>query len=373
MESTFAAGPENIKDTQTLDRLAKGLWGLCLACTLGVIQSAVPREIAQGQQSQEPTELTAQPADLSQQETKPETPEVPSAPAPLTDYVIGPEDVLSIDVFDVPELSKLVVRVANDGSISVPLLGQVHAGGLTIRQLREELQSGWGKTYLQNPQVTLFVNEFHARPVSVIGAVDKPGLYYLTGPRTLIEVLALAGGLAKVGTAPGRTLVVTRKDGFEDLQPCEGMREVAPDKAEINIPKLLYSRDSALDIPIKPFDTISVSKADIVYVVGDVKRNGGFVLQDQEKITVLQALALAQGLNVTAAKGHTLIIRRSPDGSRTEVPLDLGKILKGKSQDVEMAGNDILFVPTSTGKAAAKRGAETAIATISGMLIYRGP
>jgi len=365
-----------------LNRLSKRLLGICLACTLGLILLPVSRVFSQGQQSQQPTEPSVQPkapdlqedgSALPAQETKAEAPEAPGAPAPPTDYVIGPEDVLGIDVFDVPELSKLVARVANDGSITVPLLGQVHASGLTTQQLREELQSEWGKTYLQNPQVTLFVQEFHARPVSVIGAVDKPGLYYLMGPRTLVEVLALAGGLAKLGTAPGRTLIVTRRDGFEDVQPSEGLRQVAPDKVEININRLLYSRESGLNIPILPFDTISISKADIVYVVGDVKRNGGFVLQDQEKITVLQALALAQGLGGTASKGHAMIIRRSPGGSRTEVPLNLGKILKGKSQDVEMAANDILFVPTSTGKAAAKRGAETAISTISGILIYRGP
>jgi polysaccharide export outer membrane protein len=365
-----------------LNRLAKRLLGICLTCTLGLILSPVSRVFSQGQQSQQPIEPSAQPqpADLQDdksalpaQEAKPEPLEVPGAPAPPTDYVIGPEDILSIDVFDVPELSKLVARVANDGSITVPLLGRVHASGLTTQQLREELQSEWGKTYLQNPQVTLFVQEFHARPVSVIGAVEKPGLYYLMGPRTLVEVLALAGGLAKLGAAPGRTLVVTRREGFEDMQPTAGLRQIAPDKVEISINQLLYSRESSLNIPISPFDTISVSKADIVYVVGDVKRSGGFVLQDQEKITVLQALALAQGLGGTAAKGHAMIIRKSPGGSRTEVPLNLGKILKGKSQDVEMAANDILFVPTSSGKAAARRGAETAIATISGMLIYRGP
>jgi len=350
---------------------------------LGLILLPESRVFSQGQQAQQPTDPSAQPKPpdvqedrtaLPAEEAKPEAAEAPGAPAPPTDYVIGPEDVLSIDVFDVPELSKLVVRVANDGSITVPLLGQVHASGLTTQQLREELQSEWGKTYLQNPQVTLFVQEFHARPISIVGAVEKPGLYYLVGPRTLIEVLAMGGGLSKVGnTYPGRTLVVTRRDGFEDVQPSDGLRQIAPDKVEINIQKLFYSRDSTLNIPIQPFDTVSVSKADIVYVVGDVRRNGGFVLQDQDRITVLQALALAQGLNVTASKSHSLIIRRAPDGSRTEVPLNVGKILKGKAKDVDLAANDILFIPMSSSKAAAKRSAETAIATISGMLIYRGP
>lgn len=288
-----------------------------------------------------------------------------------TDYVIGPEDVLDIDVFSVPELTK-TVRVANDGTISLALLGHVRAAGFTTEQLRKELERRWGQSYLENPQVTVFVREFHAQPVSVIGAVERPGIYELKGPRTLIDILSMAGGLAKLGTAPGRTIVVTRRGGFgEELQLVEGMNLVGADKVEINLQRLLYTREAGLNIEIRPFDTISVSRADIVYVVGDVKKPGGFVLADRENVTVLQALALAEGLSGTAAKRQARIIRRDAKGTRTEIPLDLVKILSGKSQDVELAANDVLFVPVSTGKAAARRGAEAVLGTISGILIYR--
>jgi polysaccharide export outer membrane protein len=148
------------------------------------------------------------------------------------------------------------------------------------------------------------------------------------------------------------------------------MRLVAPDKLEIDARRLVYSQDSRLNIEIKPFDTISVSRADIVYVVGAVRKAGGFVMQDRENLTVLQAVALAEGLTWSAAKRGARIIRRHDDGSRTEIPLDLGKIWSGKSQDVEMAANDILFIPTSKGKLGAARGAESAIGLISGLLIY---
>jgi polysaccharide export outer membrane protein len=278
---------------------------------------------------------------------------------------------LDIDVFNVPELTK-TVRVANDGTISLALIGHVQVAGFTTEQLRKELEQRWGQSYLENPQVTVFVREFHAQPVSVIGAVERPGIYELKGPRTLIEILSMAGGLAKVGTAPGRTVVVTRRGGFgEELQLVEGMKLVGADKIEINLRRLLYARDEGLNIEVKPYDTISVSRADIVYVVGDVKRPGGFVLADRENLTVLQALALAEGLNGTAAKRRARIIRRDASGSRTEIPVDLAKILDGRSQDVELAANDVLFVPVSTGKAAARRGAEAVLGTISGVLIYR--
>jgi polysaccharide export outer membrane protein len=187
----------------------------------------------------------------------------------------------------------------------------------------------------------------------------------------LIEVLAMAGGVAKRSSGPaGRTVVITRKGGFVDLQPAEGMNLLALDKLEINLRKLLYSQEAALNIEIQPLDTVSVSQADIVYVVGGVRRPGGFVLEDREKVTVLQALAMAEGLTGTAAKNSARIIRTAADGSRIEIPIKVGKVLKGKEQDVELAANDILFIPDSTGKVALKRGLEAAIGTISGVLIY---
>jgi len=187
-------------------------------------------------------------------------------------------------------------------------------------------------------------------------------------------MLSMAGGLAKRTSAPaGRTVLVTRKRGFGNLRPAEGMQLITPDKLEINLHRLLYSRDQALNIEIQPLDIISVSKADIVYVVGAVKKPGGFVLEDQERVTVLQALALAEGLTGTAARGKGRVIRRSEDGSRIEIPVNVGKVLKGKAPDLELAANDILFVPDSTGKLAGKRGLEATIATISGVIIWRRP
>jgi polysaccharide export outer membrane protein len=286
------------------------------------------------------------------------------------DYVIGPEDVLDVEVFNVPELTK-TVRVANDGFISLPLLGRVKAAEYTTTELRNELESRWGETYLEQPQVSVFVRDFHARPVSVIGAVEKPGLYQLTGPRTLVEMLSMAGGLAKTGTPAGQTVLVTRKGGFAGLQPVQGTVLVSPDKLEINLQRLLYSRENALNIQVRPLDMISVSRAPIVYVLGDVGKPGGFFLNDRENITVMQALALAEGVGGTAAKKSARIIRSSDSGSRTEIPIDVGRILKGKSQDIVLAANDILYVPPSGKKAAVTRGAAAAVATLSGVVVYR--
>ena len=285
-------------------------------------------------------------------------------------YILGPEDVIDIEVFNLPELSKSV-RVANDGMISLLLIGRVQAAGLTAEQLRKELADKWGENYLQDPQVMVFVNQFKAKPVSVIGAVEKPGLYPLTGRRTLIEMLSMAGGFGKRGTsAAGRTVLVTRKSGFGDLQPVDGMHIRGPDQIEIDLNRLLYTRDQSLNIEIKPLDIISVSKAEVVYVTGAVNKPGGFVLEDRPTMTVLQAVAMAQGLTFTAAKKSARIIRTNQDGSKREVPVDLSQILKGRAQDTTLLADDILFVPDSTKKLLGQRSTDAAFAAFTGWLIW---
>ncbi len=294
----------------------------------------------------------------------------PSTALADTNYVLGPEDVVNIEVFDVPELTK-TVRVAADGQISLPLIDRVRAAGLTAEQLRQELAEKWGENYLQDPQVTVFVKEFKARPVSVIGAVEKPGLYSLTGQRTLIEMLSMAGGFGKRGTSPaGRTVVITRKGGFKDLQPGEGMHVRGPDQIEVDLNRLLYTRDEALNIEIRPLDIISVTKADVVYVTGAVKKPGGFVLEDRPTMTVVQAIAMAEGFAPTAGKKSARILRTNQDGSKTEVPVNLKKIIKGEAVDTTLAANDILFVPDSTTKIAGSRATDAAISTFTGWLIW---
>jgi polysaccharide export outer membrane protein len=286
------------------------------------------------------------------------------------DYVIGPEDVLQIDVFNVPEL-KRTVRVSNDGMVGLTLIGRVRAAGLTVDQLREQLEAQYGESYLQDPQIQVFVAEYRAQSVSVIGAVERPGMYQLTAPRTLIEILSMAGGLAKrTSASAGRTLVVTRKGGFGDLPMVEGMRLLSDDRLEIEIRPLLYSQESGLNIDVKPFDTISVARADLVYVVGDVKKPTGILMEDQDDLTVLQAIAVAEGLNRTASRKKARILRRNEDGSKTEIPVNLSDILSGKAPDLTLAANDVLFVPDSRGKVMMQRGLEATIATVSGVIIW---
>jgi polysaccharide export outer membrane protein len=295
-----------------------------------------------------------------------------TASAAAPDYVIGPEDVLNINVFNVPDLTQ-TVRVANDGTIPVLLLGEVKAEGLTAEELQSKLDGLYGRTYLQNPLVTVYVSQFNAQPVSVIGAVSRPGVYQLTGKRTLIEMLSLAGGLgtSSISAPAGRYVFVTRRGGFPDLQTADGMTLLAPDELRIDLHKLLYSHASALNILIKPRDIISVSRAEVVYVTGrGVVRPGGFVLGDRNDLTVLQAVAMAEGLSPNASPKDTRIIHTRADGTHSEVHVNLDKILRGKAPDPVLEANDILWVPNSTQKKALKQALSTTIATVSGVLIF---
>lgn len=313
------------------------------------------------------SETSARPASPKTQST----PDVSASSEISPDYVIGPEDVLQIAVFDVPDLNE-TVRVANDGTIAMPLLGRIEASGLTADQLRDRLEKKLGKNLVQHPQVSVFVQQFHARPVSVVGAVGRPGLYQITGPRSLIEMLSMAGGLAKSNIeAAGKSVYISRPGGFQNLKIVPGMRKLSPDKISVDLRDLLYMHTSGLNIQIKPHDIVAVAKADVIYVAGGgVRKPGGFILQDRDSVTVVQALAMAEGLAPSAARHHARIIHTKADGSHVEVPIDIEKIIKNKAPDPQLAGNDILYIPSSRGKTVAKKTAQAIVQTVSGYLIF---
>jgi polysaccharide export outer membrane protein len=288
-------------------------------------------------------------------------------------YLLGPEDVVEINVFDVPEMSKFDAQVGNDGTISLPLIGSVRAAGLTQRQLRDELAKKLGEKYLNNPQVTVYIKSFMSRPVSVVGSVTKPGQYYLTGRRTLVDVIAMAGGLASIGAQAGKYVYIERKEGFQDLPQLDGLVQTAPDKVSVELHKLLYSQDTGLNIEIHPFDVVTVSRAGIVYLVGAFVRPGGYVLENKDSMTAMEGIALAQGVGGNARTSQGMIIHRSLSGTvSSEVPIDVKKLMHGKIPDVILADNDIFYLPNSTAKGITKGAVGNVIGILTGIAIYRG-
>ncbi len=303
------------------------------------------------------------------------------------EYRIGTNDVLEVTVFGAPELNQKV-RVSAAGDVSMSLTGPVRASGLTARELETSLENKL-QAYVNEPHVGVFVASVESHPVSVLGEVNKPGVFQVRGPKTLLEVLSMAQGLADDA---GDTVRVMRGAGFEQsaaevqasgpasnadrasdpAPPGNGALPADHQKTiEIELKQLLDSPDSRYNVAIYPGDIVKVTKTGIVYVVGGVKRPGGFAMRSNEEMSVLKAIALAEGVNETAAKSRTRIIHTDElTGHRSETPVDLGKILAGKAPDLPLKAADIVFVPRSNAKSALFKGTETSIATASGFLIF---
>ena len=289
---------------------------------------------------------------------------VSSAAFSLGDYQIGPEDLLDISVFEVPELSRSV-RVSASGEISLPLLGIVQAAGHSPRQLEQLLTDRLRETYVRDPQVSVFLKEYKSDPVSVVGAVKVPGLYQIQTQKSLIEVLAMAQGLSEgPQILPGRTIIIARKQRPGAVE--------AADTLEIPIKALLQDSDAQWNVPIYPGDVIKVVPAGKFYVTGDVNQPGGFTLTDYDSVSAIQAVAMAGGTKKTASLKEAVIIRRDVAGNRVEEKGNLKQVLQGKSADAQLEANDILFVPGSVSKEAAIKALEASIQVATGVLVW-GP
>lgn len=286
-------------------------------------------------------------------------------------YVLGIGDTLSIDIADMPEVSTKAVKIAADGSIDLPLVGSVQAAGLNARQFRSVMEQKASK-YVTNPQVTINVVTNLSRFVSVIGEVNTPGLRPLDGPRSLIEVISEAGG---VKSDAGPRVIITRP-ATNGVLPSVGTVQSTTTgnstRLVVSLNELMSSSSPASNITLLPGDVVSVPKEQLVYVVGDVKRAGGFPMSSQENVSVLQALSLAEGSNPNASLKGAKILRPIPGSSTpTELPVNLDAILAGKAPDQSLAANDVLFVPKSAAKSGAKRAAEVMLQVATGIAIYR--
>lgn len=303
------------------------------------------------------------------------------------DYRIGPNDELAINVLDAPDLS-VAVRVAADGDISIPLLGTIRAAGMTSRELELVLQALLRRTYMKDPQVTITVIEMQSHSVSVLGAVKNPGVFQIRGTKTLLEMLSLAGGLAPEA---GDAVLVMRgasaefvRDKAPQMQKVKATDVHAPassreapalsekagseDTIEVSLKRLLDTGDPKYNVPVYPGDIVKVKAAGIVYVVGDVMRPGGFPVQDNEHITVLQAIALGQGMGPDAAKGKATIIRVAQNGQQIELPVHLNKILSGEAPDLPLRPKDVLFIPKNGAKSASR----SILRTFAQWVVWRG-
>jgi len=266
-------------------------------------------------------------------------------------YVLGPDDQIVIHAIDSPEISDKPFLIGMNGNVTLPLIGRVQAGGLTVEQLETELNTHL-KKYVHDPQVSVTVAEFRSQPVSVFGAVTKPGVIQLRGRKTLYEVLSMAGGPNE--TAGSRLTVTRRRENGEIPLPGATIDPTGQfNTAELNVQEILEGKNPAANIEIKPNDTISVSEANsnMIYVVGDVEHGGGFTLGGRQKLSVLRALSLAGGLGRTAKPEKARIIRGSPGEAKPqEIAVNIKQIFNGKAEDIVLLPQDVLVIPTSSRK-----------------------
>jgi polysaccharide biosynthesis/export protein len=346
------------------------------------------------------------------------------------EYVIGSGDTISIDVFDVKELSR-EVRVSQAGTIGIPLVPvRLHVAGLTEIQAEQKIAEVLEANGLvSHPEVSVTVKERKSKPITVVGAVSHPLVYQADRQITLLEVLAEAGGLSNDA---GDEVIVTRpvpRMTFDESEPpLIGPADAAPansqslkpeakplaptaapstssqtaatanppelpapnatpgksinsasaasnpaaDTITVNLYQLMEAGNTTNNILLQAGDVVTVPHAGIVYVLGAVVRPGGFVLtNDREQLSTLKILALAGGYTNVAKTDHAVIIRKDAQGQQHEVALDLKKIQNRQAEDLQLQPSDILYVPQSGAKQAILRSVEFGVALGSAVALYR--
>jgi polysaccharide export outer membrane protein len=271
---------------------------------------------------------------------------------PGRDYRIGPEDLLEISLFEDEKLNR-TARVSSQGNITFPPLGVLRVEGLTANQLEREIRDLLAEKYYQDPHVTVFIKEYRSQRISIIGAVEKPGIVDVMGQKTILDVLALAGGLKEDA---GQLLFLIRPLDPEDGNPetkDESNPETKQDSGEqpldtlvIDLEELLVKGDRKLNLPLRHGDVINIPVSGKIFVTGAVNRPGGFPLKGK-RLTVSQAIAMAEGLKLEAEASQTTIFRYGENGDREIHSIDLNAIQKGDTKDLYLLENDVIVVPKS--------------------------
>jgi polysaccharide export outer membrane protein len=274
--------------------------------------------------------------------------------SPMTQISEG--DLLDIVIFDTPELSGRF-RVNLKGDILLPLAGTLHVAGLNLAEITDAVSQRYKDAkILVAPEVTVFVAEFTRRTITITGEVRAPGVYPIVAPRTLTDTLAMAGGLNDAASRtvsivhaadPKHIIHVTLNVGAQTLESIEEGR-----------------------MEILPGDAIFVARSGVIYLVGELTRPGGFQVEHNNRLTLLEAVALAGGLTRTAKGSQTRLIRRSPTG-REELTVNLDKVLYGGGPDMLLTDGDILFVPTSARKVYTQQFISAAVGSATTYGIYR--
>jgi len=297
--------------------------------------------------AQQPQPGQAQPGQLT-----PGAPQGTQAPAPAElpadsirpNYILGPNDQILIRAPGVEEINERPFRIDAEGYINFPLIGRVRAGGLTQQQLEAELVKRL-REYIVNPQVIITVTQFRSEPVFFVGLFRSPGIYPLQGRRTLVEMLSSIGGLQPNAA---RHIKVTRRMEYGTIPLPNAVED--PEKkissVEISIGSLRENVNPAEDIVLQPYDVVSVERAELVYVNGDVGKVGGIELGERDSVSITQALTMAGGFGRDADQSKVRILRPILNTDRrAEIDIDAKRVFEGRENDFPLLPNDVLYVP----------------------------
>ena len=297
---------------------------------------------------------------------------ISSLAADTASYRLGPDDQVSIRVTDLDKLqldNASAPKIDVNGDLNLPIIGPLHASGLTLTELKNAI-AGRLTDILNNPSVSVSIVQYRNHPVSVLGSVRTPGVFQVTQSKRLLEVLSLAGGLDQEA---GDQIKISRlkSEGALPLANVKDDPSTGYEVGTIDVRALMSAADTTLNIEVREGDVITVSKAELIFVMGAVKRSGGFTLGNHPNMSVLQALSLAEGLDRAASPKTARLLREAQPGQdRVEIAINLKPILAGNAPDVPLRPNDILFIPTSGVKLASMRSLEAAIQVGTGFAIF---
>jgi polysaccharide export outer membrane protein len=270
-------------------------------------------------------------------------------PVPL---LIGRGDELDISVYGTPDLTQHV-RVNDAGDIHLPLVNYVHVEGLTSEQAENQIQEKLvDGGFLKNPQVTVYVKEYTNTGVSVLGEISRPGVYHIQGSRRLWDMILVAGGRT---AKAGHMVSITHQD---PKQPVTAVN-ISNDPVQ----------SAQSNVEIMPGDTIVVSKAGIIYILGEVNQASGYTLEDGESMSVIKALALAHGPTNFAKLNDTRVLRTTAAGTTEQIKVPLRDVLEAKAHDILLKPEDIVFVPGKRGRYAGSRAIDTILSLATGVAI----
>jgi polysaccharide export outer membrane protein len=284
-------------------------------------------------------------------------------------YVLGPADQISLVVPALAEdFTAKQFRIDGNGDVALPVAGTLHAAGRSVQALQDDVKNHLS-SILQTPDVVISVTEFASQPVSVLGSVILPGIRQLQGRKTLFEVLSLSGGLRMDA---GTTVELTRdlKNGALPLASATTNSTGQFSVATVKLKSIMNASEE--NILVLPGDTVFVPKAAVVYAVGSVLKPGGYTIGEDGILSALQMVSLAGGVQKNAAVEKAKILRlvAGSSASRTEIDVNIKRLMAGKTPDVPLEPNDILFIPTSGAKSAGFRSIDAIVTIATGLAVY---